>query len=121
MFGLALTLTALTTTTWTYAGFVANPPAPPPSVALTTSPIEPVWPGRTPDLPRRPSRPAALLAPSVRYQMADASGQVWEHADPATLQAFVLEQNARLTSGGAVPRYLVMPRKKTPWLRFGLR
>ena len=90
MLSLVLTLSGLTST-WTYAGFIANPPPSP--LAAPTAP--PTSSGRS----SPPAVPvAAPISPpptAVRFRMADAAGQVWEHPDPAILQAFIFDRNTR--------------------------
>ena len=36
------------------------------------------------------------------WQLADSTGQVWQHADPAYLSRWVAERNARLAQANAV-------------------
>ena len=112
----SLTIAMVAVTTWNYAGFMADPPppVPPPPAVIPAPPTPPIPPGSfapTLNLPAPSSQvvqltrheakivvpPAAAAPPEpTRYRMADRSGQVWEHADPAVLQAFVEAQNARM-------------------------
>ena len=115
----SLTLAALGP--WTYAGFLAEPsPPPPPASSLafpridlsryevappSTAPVVPKAtprpePARQPKLPSAPPVPPSLPVQAIRYRMADGTGQVWEHPDPAWLQAFVVDRNQRLFGVG---------------------
>ncbi len=57
---------------------------PPPLAARTEPRLDP------PALPPKRGTPAPA---SGVYRLADGSGQLWEHADPATLRAFVEARN----------------------------
>ena len=127
MLGLTLVLTAVTT--WTYAGFVADPtpqpqpiPAPAPAPDPTPTPTPPPSPPAVvPDPPADSGKPTppppqtpVAASPRVvvpRYRMSDAMGQVWEHPDPAQLQAFMIDRNAQLST----PSPLVLPYVRRPW------
>ena len=76
------TLTLAALGPWTYAGFLDDPAPPTPP-----APASPIF---TPD-----PTPEPAPAP-VRYRMPDATGLVWEHADPAWLQTFVMDRNSHL-------------------------
>jgi len=107
---------------WSYAGFLAEPgptppspsfPAPSPSgPVIPPAPVPPsidrepasppAAPARGPVArPQDPARPGPPAGPppvagrpaAARYRLADASGQLWEHADPDTLRAFVQGRN----------------------------
>ncbi len=111
----SLTLAALGP--WTYAGFLAEPSrSPPPASSLAFPRIDlrryevapPMTTRVVPKVTSRPEPPqqkkresAPPVAPSlpveaIRYRLADATGQVWEHSDPAWLQAFVVDRNQRM-------------------------
>ena len=108
---ISLALALALTSTWSYAGFVANPTAPPddrppavpavpPAPAVPVIPPPPEPPPRPPAPPAPPTPPPAPPTPppaATRYRMADISGQVWEHDDPDVLRAFVLQRNALLS------------------------
>jgi hypothetical protein len=95
---------------WTYAGFLAQP-KPKPAPPAASAPIVPA--GETGTKPAESSpdstipNPAAATKPPAspppispkpkRYRLTDASGQTWEHTDPAYLSSFVEAlNNARL-------------------------
>jgi len=117
MTSLSIALLALATTPWTYAGFVADPapPSPPPAPAVIPAPpAAPSTPSVSPTAAPEPATTTvvppippilpvppvvAAVAPTphpVHYRLADVSGQLWEHADPAALQAFVQDRNRQL-------------------------
>lgn len=108
--GLALApLAAAALGPWTYAGFVtdADPPKVSPSAASTR--VE--RPSGSVVIPTVATVPAALAIPpsvappvlaarrsgasDLRYRLADATGQVWEHADPNWLQSFVASRDSQ--------------------------
>ena len=64
---------------------VVNAPMPPPSMPPEVAPIAPKA-ART--------RPRPPPAAPVRYRLADATGQIWDHTDPAYLSNFVASRNA---------------------------
>ena len=118
--------TLIAVSSWTYAGFLARPtpaptPAPTPTPAVPTgSPVSgPATPPPAPPVVVGPPTVAPKAASSSpdpsppgpepteedppsspteprRYQLADVTGQVWEHTDPAWLQEFVRDRNRRL-------------------------
>ena len=115
MVSLALSLALLPT--WTYAGFMARPGPPPPPAATNTptasasgsgaAPVSPpvaldppvAPPEVPPPLPepaRGPVESVGLPTTPRLYQLADVSGQVWEHPDPVWLQEFVQGRNHQL-------------------------
>jgi outer membrane biosynthesis protein TonB len=97
---------------WTYAGFLAEPtstlptPTPPPAPTRPAD-VEPkVEPASNPapepeeeseEEPEPEQKPEAPAVPTAtlptRYRLADAGGQVWEHADPVYLRSFVEARN----------------------------
>ena len=95
---------------WTYSGFLAPPaipavqPVPPPVSPPSEPPAAPapqpaeVEPAAAPPPPPLASKPdpAPASPAGTLYRLADASGQVWEHADPTWLQEFVLDRNRQL-------------------------
>ena len=106
---------------WTYAGFLAEPaPSPGPDPAPTpppaSAPAEPATieadekpaeappsaPAKAPAT-RAAASPPPIAAPPTRYRLTDASGQTWEHGDPATLSSFVQARNHSLASYSLVP------------------
>ena len=114
---LSVVFTLAAVSSWTYPGFLARPaatpaPTPPPAVPAgspSSSPANPILPvviDPPVDPPVAPpirptpetTGPDAAQAPTEppRYQLADISGQVWEHADLAWLQEFVGDRNRRL-------------------------
>ena len=113
-----ISLAILSALPWTYAGFMANPlPVPPPAASLAhpLTPLELPLPTAdpqiaSPDSPRRNletvKRPASPRLPppatSTRYRLADLSGQVWEHPDAATLEAFVQQRNEQVFGANRV-------------------
>lgn len=82
----------------------ASPP--PPTVEPTTPPaiIAPAPPPAVaPEPTPEPSKPGP--AARQRYRLTDASGQVWEHEDPVTLQGYVLDVNRRFAPSAPVYSY----------------
>ena len=103
---------------WTYAGFLAEPtpaapklpppaapglPKPPaidPETATEPEPKPEPNPGPEPEpkatAPEPPPAPPSTSIPPpppLRYRLADAAGQAWEHDDPAFLRRFVETRN----------------------------
>ena len=93
---------------WTYAGFLAEPTPTVPTPPQASAPDRPIAPEverpevEEPEVdepePKAPSpstmAPAGPPArPTLRYRLADARGQHWEHADPEYLRKFVVERN----------------------------
>ena len=89
---------------WTYASLLAEPsPAPkPPDAALVsamapadakTGSVKPSPALARASSPTSPTPPPASARPSL-YRLADATGQAWEHADPAYLSNFIAARNA---------------------------
>jgi hypothetical protein len=114
--------------TWSYAGFLAEPsptpvpsptPAPAPKLPPAPSapiPLEPEQPLIPAEAPRQaylcpPKAPAKrppvssspILPSPTLYRLADASGQTWEHPDPAYLSGFVEDRNRRFASVSLAP------------------
>ncbi len=134
MTSLSIALLALGTTPWTYAGFVADPapPSPPPAPAVIpatpATPAAPSTPSVSPTAapepatttvvppipPVPPVPPVVAVAPTphpVHYRLADVSGQLWEYADSAALQAFVQDRNRQLLGS----RSFVIPLGSPSW------
>lgn len=95
---------------WTYAGFLADeaPPPPPPSPlpsATTTQVVNRPPPlfshkpsaSRATPPPRPESAPLAPARPAL-FRSTDASGQAWDHADPAFLSRFIEDRNRSLAA-----------------------
>ena len=103
---------------WTYAGFLAEPtPAapklpPPAAPGLPKPPTadhpdatlpepklgpnpgpEPEPKATAPEPPPAPPSASIPPPPPLRYRLADAAGQAWEHDDPAFLRRFVETRN----------------------------
>jgi capsular polysaccharide biosynthesis protein len=79
---------------WGYDGFASDPgdhPVNRSEPAVLPTP-------HTPAPPAAPVAPPPAVAPGVAtvWRLADAAGQVWEHADLPTLQRFIHERNDRL-------------------------
>ena len=111
-----LALTLMTIQAWTYAGFLAQPtsPSPPPPTRPAQTVVTPdrlaeskpavgITPNPAPPAPPPVSPPATGDAPGLghavgptTYRLADASGQVWEHPDPAWLREYVAGRNRLL-------------------------
>ena len=117
MLTLAVTLATLSTTSWTYAEFLADPPrsqAMQPAVAAAPPVPAPSRPQAALLAPVPPTTPPVGAAPSanpIRYRMADQGGQLWEHTDPAILQPFVAARNQQLFGSTR----LVVPATFRPW------
>ena len=83
---------------WTYAGFLAEPTPAPPTPPPASAPIRPIdvesktAPSSKPE-PSHEAPPVQAATTPTRYRLADAGGQVWEHADPAYLRSFVETRN----------------------------
>jgi hypothetical protein len=106
-------LAATVVGSWTYAGFLAEPaptPAPAPAApvasvrtvaeALLERTKEEAPPAPNPNpapAPAPATKPEATpppIAPSpTRHRLTDATGQIWEHTDPAYLARFVATRN----------------------------
>ena len=115
-----LTLLALSAVgTWTYAGFLAdlppNPPTPEPaatrpaepapaSAPTEPSPTAPLVAPANPPPPSMPDPGPANPAPAPLPRAADASGQVWEHPDPAFLARFIESRNRSFAPGSPAYR-----------------
>lgn len=105
---------------WNYGEFVADPPAPKPSAAphgtAAHAPAVPP-PASAPErhdtapagassrppagtAARSEAAPAALTPHPALWRLADSSGQLWEHADPAYLSRWVAERNRSLAAPG---------------------
>ena len=96
---------------WTYAGLLAEPsttPKPPEAAqvsakatadakteAVKPSPVVAGAPAPAPTSP--PQTQSASTRPTL-YRLADATGQSWEHADPAYLSSFVASRNVSAAS-----------------------
>jgi hypothetical protein len=102
---------------WTYAGLLAEPSAPPkpPDAALVSAraPAEaktnavkttPVVARASVPTPTPPAPPPASTRPTL-YRLADATGQTWEHADPAYLSSFVATRNASAMTYFTTPAF----------------
>lgn len=95
----ALLALALLGDGWTAAGWVANPAPPVPAPVIPPAPDpNPLGSAPPPVAPPIVQTPSAPVAPPARYRLADATGQVWEHADRAGLEAYVAARNAQLAA-----------------------
>jgi hypothetical protein len=107
---------------WEYDGFVSDPgdsvnpspagaaapeiPAIPPPAVSPEAPKAHVAPAARPreEAAARPTPPAAAAnraATPALWRLADASGQVWEHTDPAWLKTWVQSRNGELQRASA--------------------
>jgi hypothetical protein len=103
---------------WSYAGFLAErSPAPPPEPTAAPAPIhlEPEEPREPAEAPRQEQPPPPPMAPTTKpaaappplppaptlYRLSDASGQVWEHSNPAYLSGFIEDRNRWLESASS--------------------
>ena len=94
---------------WTYAGLLAEPsttPKPPEAAqvsakATADAKTEAVKPSPVVAGAPAPTSPPQTQSASTRptlYRLADATGQSWEHADPAYLSSFVASRNVSAAS-----------------------
>ena len=101
---------------WGYEGFASEPgpvpqtrttpetkPAAPPAPPAVPPPVVPPPPPATTETPKAkpsakavaPPPPRAAAPPVVpQYRLADATGQVWQHADADWLRRWVASRNA---------------------------
>lgn len=110
---LAATAIAQSPASWGYDGFAADTvkavsPAPPEDdrdrnpFIVDPDPAPPPPPDVAPPPPYVPPPPPPAPAPEppapppTLYQLADAWGQVWTHADPEYLRQWVAQRNAQL-------------------------
>ncbi len=80
----------------------ARRPSPPPA----SRPAEAARPGPAATPPPPVAAPPAV---ALRYRLADASGQLWEHADPDALRAFVRARNQAWSAPIAASPYFFGP------------
>lgn len=64
------------------------PPPVPPAIARPAEPPAPIPPAAL----KQSAPPPPPPAPTI-WRLADATGQVWQHTDPAQLSAFVADRN----------------------------
>ena len=107
---------------WSYAGFLSEPspnrtPAPEPTPAPASAPIDPAPdfdleaeenpcpesptpPTCPPSAPatKPPADPPKAASKPTLYRSTDASGQTWEHPDPAYLSSFIEARNRSFAS-----------------------
>ena len=101
---------------WTYGGFLAEPsptPGPEPTPPPASAPVVPAPEAKAkpavasrpepPALPQPPATKPAASSPPIppsptSYRLSDASGQSWEHHDPAYLSSFVEARNRSTAS-----------------------
>lgn len=85
---------------WSYGGFTEDPgdaPAPKPGPDSRPDIFPPAAkPARKHGPPPPPHAPASFPAAPRVWRLADARGQVWEHADPDWLRRWVESRNRQL-------------------------
>src|SRR4051794_12412012 len=92
---------------WRYEGFTSAPAGagPEPAARLVPTVAAPAVVPPTPtSTPPPPNVKVDAPAPPTLWRLADAGGQIWEHANPEWLRFWVGEHNASLTLDEGRPR-----------------